>query len=95
MVDLGLAHVAARFRDRKRHAILSEDLDQGMNRRHAAEIDHGARPIQHHRLDGKCHAASVPKSSPITFSAMPKPVDAPVPLVTITSRTCGSGVSIR
>ena len=63
------------------------------HRRHATEVDHGAGPVEHHRLDRKAHAARLrpsDKESPITRSAMPKPVDAPVPLVTITSRTPGS-----
>ncbi len=57
MVELGFSHIAARFIGGNRHALFGEDLDQGMNRRHAAEIDHGAGPIEHHRLDWKAHVS--------------------------------------
>ena len=97
MIVLGFAHIPPCFIRGDRHTLPCKHLYERIYRCSTAEIDHGSGPIKHHRLDGKFHAAtpSMPKRSLITLSAMPNPVEAPVPLVTITSRTFGSGASIR
>ena len=98
MIQFGAAHIGAGLGGGERQTLGGKYGDQRLHRRHAAKIDDGAGPIEHHSFYRKAHASS-PKvrlnRSPITRSASAMPVEAPVPLVTITSRTPGSGVPMR
>jgi hypothetical protein len=56
MIELGPAHVAARLLGRERKPLFGKHLDQRLHGRHAAKVDHGAGPVEHHRFDRKTHA---------------------------------------
>jgi len=96
---LGHAHLAAGGGGGQSDALGGEGVDQRLDRRSAAEIHHGAGPVEHDGLDpghdGLPSGARTPQSSATVCSAMAKAVEAPVPLVTMTSRTSGAGVSTR
>ena len=55
---LGHAHRPAGLGLRGIEALRPEHLLQGPHRGAAAEVHHGARPIEHHRLDRRGHAAA-------------------------------------
>src|SRR5471032_1185160 len=98
MVGLGLAHVGAHRRLVERDAAAREGFDQRRDRRTAAEVHHRAGPVENHQVETAealvAHRRSPPNKSATTSSPIAKPVDAPAPVVTITSRTCGAGASI-
>ena len=97
MVALGPAHVGARLGRRDGDPLAGERGDQRVDRRHAAEVDHGSGPVEHHRFDraGQHAAFFAPLSNGLmTASARPKPIDAPQPVVTITRRTSSAGASM-
>ena len=94
MVAFGAAHIGAGFLFGNGHTGIGEDALQRDDGRAAAMIDHRARPIEHHGLDRKTHATApwgCAVIAAIVSSASAKAVEAPVPLVTVTTCTPGSG----
>ena len=84
------AHGPPRLGHRDRHVEAAIGFDEGAHRRAGAEVDHGSGPVENGRAEMSGHA----QSSWMTSSPMAKEVEAPVPLVTTTSRTRSMGVSI-
>ena len=100
MVALGHAHRPARIGDAHRHAEMGEGAHEGTHRRTAAVVHHGAGPIQNQGLEH--HAASIawegagaPSRLATVSSPIANAVLAPVPEVTITSRTPSATVSVN
>jgi len=97
VVDLGLAHVAARGGGVDGDAGAAKRLDQCLDRGLAAEIDHRAGPIEDDEIEAILEAHAAPPSMRLAISSSPiaKPVDAPAPQVTMAMRTDGCGASNR
>ena len=65
MIDLCLAHVAARGRFIDDHSLGAEGFDQCLDRRLAAEVHHGAGPIENDQIEAVLEAhAAAPVSTP-------------------------------
>ena len=94
VVALRHAHRPARFVAPDLDAELRERTDEDAHRREAAVVDHGAGPVEHDRLQLRLGHQIPPNRSAITSSPIANAVLAPVPLVTITRRTAGSGASM-
>jgi len=98
VIALCLAHIASRRGGIDGDAFGGKRLDERLDRRFAAEVDHRPRPIEDDQLEAflETHAAT-PMSNRLVANSSPiaKPVDAPEPLVTIATRTAASGASIN
>jgi hypothetical protein len=98
MVSLSLAHVGAGGGLGQGDTPSGEGFNQSSHRCAAAEIHHCARPVKDHQIEGLKtafhHDTNSPIKSATTSSPSARPTDAPAPVVTITSRTPGIGVSI-